>query len=263
MMARHVPLEGAQNFRDFGGYATEDGRQVKHGHLFRSGRLTALSEADHKTMEGIGIKLICDLRRTSESEGAPTSWRALPAPEMLHLPLLRDNDSEGIGSWQQAADLGRVRERMLDIYLSLVTQPHVAIQYGTLFKWLAAKASYPMLIHCSAGKDRTGVACALILGALGVSREDIIADYLLSEIHYDGERDLKRATGQALDLTSSASWTIEGLAPIFRVERAYLETALEAIEKNYGSARDFLIAAGGVLTTHLDALAEHLLERVG
>jgi protein-tyrosine phosphatase len=257
---RHIPLEGAQNFRDFGGYPAEDGRQVKGGHLFRSGRLDTLSTADHRIMEGIGVKFICDLRRNSEFKGAPTCWRALPAPTMLHLPLLQDNTSDGMSGWRQAAGSGQVRERMLEIYRSLITQPYAVAGYRALFERLASEQSYPLIIHCTAGKDRTGVACALILGALGVSREDVIADYLLSSIYYDGNKDLMRATGQALDLVA-AHGAGDTLAPIFRAERAYIEAALEAIDQNYGSTREFLIAKAGVQRAHLDAMVLNLLEQ--
>jgi protein-tyrosine phosphatase len=259
MRARHVPLEGAQNFRDFGGYATEDGRQVKGGHLFRSGRLDTLSAADHQVMEEIGVKLICDLRRGSEFEGAPISWCARPAPAILHVPLLQDNSTDGMSGWRQAAFSGQVRERMLEIYCSLVTDPSAVMGYRTLFARLASEESYPLVIHCTAGKDRTGVACALILGALGVSRQDVIADYLLSRIYYDGNKDLMRATGQALDLVA-AYGAGDTLAPIFHAEPAYLEAALGAIEEKYGSTREFLLMQAGVPRAHLDAMAANLLE---
>ena len=259
MRARHIPLEGAQNFRDFGGYQTDDGRQVKRGHLFRSGRLDTLSTADHRIMEEIGVKLICDLRRNSEFKSSPTRWNALPEPTIFHLPLLQDNTSDGMAGWREAAGSGQVRDRMLEIYRSLVTQPSAVSRYRELFECLAHQHSYPLIIHCTAGKDRTGVACALILGALGVSREDVIGDYLLSGIYYDGNKDLMRATGQALDLVA-AYGSGDVLAPIFLAERAYLEAALEAIEQKYGSTRTFLTAEAGVSRAHLDAMAVNLLE---
>jgi protein-tyrosine phosphatase len=260
MSERHIALEGAQNFRDFGGYQTAQGRRVKRGQLFRSGRLNTLSPRDHEIMETLGIQLICDLRRASELAQAPTVWQAAPAPEMLHLPLFGDDNFEGPSSWQQAADQGRVRERMLDVYARLVTLPHSVARYTTLFERLAGGTAFPVLLHCSAGKDRTGVACALILSALGVSREDVIADYLLTEIHYDGLKDIARLASQALDFGRGPGWSPEKLAPAFRVERAYIETALDAIEARHGSARAFLTKAAGVPHAQLDALAQHLLE---
>src|SRR5690242_19564337 len=105
---RHVPVDGASNFRDFGGYATAEGRQVQWGRLYRSDRLSELTAADHARLAPLGIRHVYDLRRASELEAAPTHWPGPDAPTLLHRPLFVDE--AGPSTFQRVADDAQARD---------------------------------------------------------------------------------------------------------------------------------------------------------
>jgi len=257
---RAIPLEGAMNFRDFGGYATAEGRRVKTHRLFRSGGLAGLTDADHAVLGAFDIKLICDLRRGSEKSHMPTRWCTEPAAELWHLPLFPDGSTSTLAGWSKIKTTEGVRDKMIDIYRALVTKPDIFEKYRILFERLAQADNYPVLVHCSAGKDRTGVVCALILSMLGVDRDTIMEDYLLTRHHYDSDHAWERLSTQVLDFSTENGWTKELLAPVFGVEEAYLNTSFGVIDKEYGTVDAFLADAVGLKPETIDALKVHLLD---
>lgn len=259
MSDRHIPLEGAMNFRDFGGYVTTGGRMVKARRLFRSGALGGLTEADHVVLKAFRIRLICDLRRESERQHAPTRWCAEPCAEEWHLPLFKDGES-ALASWAMIKTPEGVREKMIDTYRALVRAPGILQKYRTLFERLASTENCPVLVHCSAGKDRTGVVCALILSALGVDRDTVMEDFLLTTRYYDSEKAWARLTTQVLDLELARGWSKETLVPVFGVERAYLEASFDAIAEAHGSVEGFLMRGVGLAPSTLDEIRAHLLD---
>lgn len=263
-MTRHIPLEGASNFRDFGGYPTDDGRQVKWRTLYRSDRLSGLTPADYETLAEHGIRLVCDLRRHLELDRAPTRWLGEPTPELWHAPLFDDSVKPSILQVMSLdgdarKDPARVRELMIDIYRRMVTAPETLQRLREIFARLAAAENYPVLIHCSGGKDRTGVTCALLLSLLGVSRDDVMADYLLTQQYYQGLADLRLGGTQVIDKGMFDGWAPEALVPIYSVEEAYLDTALEIVDRDFGTVSAFLEQKVGVAPEQLLALRRHLL----
>ena len=178
--AQLLPLEGGLNFRDLGGYPSEDGRRIRWGQLFRSGTMHRLTDADYRHLETLGIKVVYDLRSTLERREAPTDWRAAPAEY-----LFRDyeNTSTALADLGEAATADAVRELMIRAYVRMPTTHRDA--YRELFARLV-KADVPLVFNCAAGKDRTGVAAALVLSALEVRRDIIVNDFTaLSETYVD------------------------------------------------------------------------------
>jgi protein-tyrosine phosphatase len=246
---RLLPLAGGNNFRDLGGYNTEDGRTVKWGALYRSGTMTDLTDEDYGFLRHLGIAVVCDLRSTDERHHEPTLWRAEPSPVRLE----RDYELD-MGEMMQVMSrpgigVQDVKNAFADFYRET---PFVfASQYRDMFARLLA-GEYPLAFNCSAGKDRTGVGAALLLTALGVDRETVIADYLLSNQYYR-----PRATqGGTDDATSRmlAALSEDVIAVLMGVDRQYIEATFSSIEQRHGSVEAFLEHELGVDDTALQTL---------
>lgn len=245
---RHVPLDGASNFRDFGGYPAGDGRAVKWGRLYRSDRLSELTAADRDRLAPLGIARVYDLRRNSEAMAAPTLW---PGAQVIRSALFED-EAGGPSTFARIAgdeaarhDAALSRAIMGEMYRRMVTEPGPLTVFRRVFEDLAEADAYPALFHCAGGKDRTGVTCALILGVLGVSREDVTADFMLTQRYYDSDEARKLRVAQIVAEAGLGFWSEEALAPVFGVEQAYIDTALDLVEAAGGTER-FLTQRVGV-----------------
>jgi protein-tyrosine phosphatase len=247
---RHLPLDGASNFRDFGGYAARDGRLVKWRRLFRSDRLSELTPEDHARLAPLGIRHVYDLRRDSEAAAAPTNWPGEAAPRLIRSPLF--NDEAGPNTFQRIAadeaarhDAAASRAMMSQMYARMVTEPGPLAIFRGVFERLAEDETYPVLFHCSGGKDRTGVTCALILLTLGVSRADVTADFMLTQGYYDSNPARQARITQIVAEAGIGHWSEEALVPIFSVEQAYIDTALDLLEEA-GGIEPFMTKRVGV-----------------
>ena len=263
---RHVPLVGASNFRDFGGYPTADGGQhVRWGRLYRSDRLSDLTEADFERLAHLGIRHVYDLRRASEVELAPTRWPGHGAPRLIPAPIFED-ESGGLSTFQRIVadasarhDVERSRAIMHQMYERMVTEAGPLAAMGGIFSMIAEPDAFPALFHCSGGKDRTGVVSALILLTLGVSREDVVADFMLTQRFYASDVNRAARVAQVVAESELGFWSEAALVPVFSVEPGYIETALEVIEAD-GGAEAFLEGRCGVAKTTFERLREALLE---
>ncbi len=256
-------LVGAQNFRDFGGYAAKDGATLKTGQLFRSARLSDLTDGDLSILQQISPRVIFDLRRDRESQLAPTRAEWGDAPKIVSAPLLHDeagpNTLERVLADPEAIlDAAKTREIMIGLYRDFVRLPTALAAYRVIFEALTEPSTYPMIVHCSGGKDRTGVVCALIQGILGVSRDDIISDFLLTR-EMVLEANIRARIPQAIDVSALGNWSVDALIPIFTVELAYIETFLDLIEKEHGSIEAFLTGPVGLSAQTLTDLESRLL----
>jgi protein-tyrosine phosphatase len=243
-------LPGAVNLRDFGGYATEDGRVVRRHLLYRSGSLAHLSDDGARAFAELGVSLICDLRRQEEKAEEPTPiFRH--SPRRLEVPIFP-------GSALRVHDEGdparmTLAER-IDFMVSInreLARDH-AEDYARMFDALLEQESGAFLVHCSAGKDRTGFACALILHALGVPEDTVLEDYLLTNSALDFEgyvlpRLLARYGHEAVP-DRDAVMALAGVRP------EYLRGAYEAIEAEFEGVEQYLERAIG-----LDAAARETL----
>ncbi len=245
LSSRLLSLEGGVNFRDLGGYATCDGRTVKWRKLYRSGMMTRLTQADAADLAARGIRAVVDFRTASEQQTEPNHWAL--AADLRYWS--RDHDetfgdlkamvAKGIDSAEQAHDVMRSGYRHLPV--------QQAEAYGEIFRMLAG-GEVPLVFHCTAGKDRTGGAAALILALLGVPRETIAADFHMTERAVD----LRKALGDGprkgyehfTRLDPAVSRVIGGAHP------DWILALLDAVEQRHGSvegyARDAGLSAGDV-----------------
>lgn len=220
---RLLPLKGAYNVRELGGYplsGSGEGRQVTWGLLYRSGDLHCLTDKDRSFLEGRNIKTIVDFRDCREKFSAPDGFISTVA-QTIDLPI-------DAGSIISLAEL-KTREDGEAVMCSLYEdiEEKAIPQYRTFFRVLSDPDNLPLLFHCSAGKDRTGIASALILAALGADTETIFEDYLLSAKYLMGKYDA--------DVDAAP-----GLEPLMSVRRSYLETAFRMIDARHGGMERFL-----------------------
>ena len=230
---RHVALEGAQNFRDLGGYTTEDGHTVRWGLLYRSDNLAHLTDADLHRLHELGIKLVCDFRSAEEKAEEPDRLPAESPPQVAELPIFDDSFSPAKFREKLASgELGDVdlRQTLTDANRLFATR--FASQYAAMFERITRPENLPSVVHCTAGKDRAGFAAAVTLRTLGVPEETVYEDFLLTN-HYTG-RKIER-TLWTIRLFSLFRADPEQVRTVLSVERGYLAAAFGEIEKQYGS----------------------------
>jgi protein-tyrosine phosphatase len=245
-----LPLEGGFNLRDMGGYATEDGRTVKRGVLFRSGVMSLLTEADEAHLASLGIATVCDLRRPGERRREPTRW-CEPAGVFY---WSRDySESSGVltelmrGAMPTA---DAVHQMMVDLYPEILVDHRLS--YRFLFERLAA-GHVPLLFNCSAGKDRTGVGAALILSVLGVPRDTIVEDYLLTNRFADFGRIMARGGDDYERYTKIDPAVIR---PLLAADASYLDAMFASLDRDHGGIDAYLAEIGvdGDVKTRLRGL---------
>jgi len=223
-LPRSVALSGASNFRDLGGYAGLDGRTVRWRRLFRSDHLAALTPEDTRALSGLGLARALDLRGTQER--AAQAY-ALPDVRYHALPIepVVAQRAQEMAATGQAMDAALARRLMHDTYRAFVADN--AAQFAALFEHLLQDDS-PLVFHCTAGKDRTGFAAALILRALGVPQDVVLHDYLLTNGLYRRPAVLQgSAPPEVLDV-------------IWRVQADFLQAAFDALEQEHGSLQRYL-----------------------
>jgi protein-tyrosine phosphatase len=237
---RRIVLEGAVNFRDVGGYATEDGRSVAWRRLFRSDGLSQLTEGDHAVIESLGLRTVIDLRSKSEVERGTFDTARVPL-DYRHVPILEEvPDAEAF-----ILAPGMLGAQYLDMAR---TSSH---RLGTVLGYLAADGALPAVVHCTAGKDRTGLVIALLLRLLGVPEETVVEDYAVS-----GEA-MVQLRAKLIDRYPEGRETIEAADELFSADPGNLVGLLAMIGEEYGTVEDYAAAAGagaGVVVALQDAL---------
>lgn len=227
--SRVLPLQGGRNFRDLGGYRTADGRTVKWGLLYRSGQMHDLTPADYATLQKLGIRTVCDFRDTRERTAEPTLWPAGQTPKVLSDDYALDMSSLKLPGDPSTWTHEQVVGAMTATYPKLLDQ--FRGQYRRMFAELLA-GDVPLAFHCTAGKDRTGVAAALLLTALGVPRATIVDDYLLSNQHMAPMP--AHPTGFWAKLSPEAARTFAG------VDRRYIDAVFAVTDRHPGGTMGYL-----------------------
>ncbi|WP_294204714.1 tyrosine-protein phosphatase [uncultured Sphingomonas sp.] len=226
---RVLPLQGGRNFRDLGGYRTADGRTVKWGLLYRSGQMHDLTPAEYVALQKRGIRTVCDFRDTRERTAEPTLWPAGQRPKVLSDDYALDMSAMNIPGDPASWTHEQVVTAMTATYPKLLDQFNG--QYRRMFAELLA-GDVPLAFHCTAGKDRTGVAAALLLSALGVPRATIVEDYLLSNQHMAPAP--AHPTGFWAKLSPQAARTFAG------VDRRYIDAVFAVTDRHPGGMMGYL-----------------------
>jgi len=250
---RIIPLPGCHNLRDLGGHATADGRTVRWRTLLRAGQMGPLADAELRRMLELRVAAICDLRSSSERLRHPTVWHA-----GLDLHYYSRDYENSLGELDALLKSGHftadaARRAMHGIYAQLPYEQ--APSYRELFRLLVHNR-VPLIFNCTAGKDRTGVAAALLLSALGVPRETVEADYAMSNLAVEGLIALSAGDPRQ----TSDHPRDDGYAPLLRAEPEYLDTAFRAIDRRSGGLAGYMEAELGLSRADIDQLRDLLLE---
>ncbi len=256
---RRVPLEGALNFRDLGGYRTQDGRHVRWGLVYRSNHLANLTTADYRQLNDLGIRLICDLRTTGERQRSPTVWQGGVAPEIVTASILKETDVVlSPDRLKELTTASRAGNALSDTYSRMVTESPE--QYGLVLRRLA-RGPLPAVTHCTAGKDRTGVFAALLLTILGVPRDVVVQDYMLTGEYMLTEPAMRQASVDWQKLTGSTEPVSKDmLRSLYTMHEDALTGTFATIDRTFGSF-DVFVRDGLKLTpTEVAMLRLRLLE---
>jgi protein-tyrosine phosphatase len=250
---RVIALQGQSNFRDLGGYATQDGRHVKWRMIFRSGELSHLSAADYDRIAALGVRTVYDLRDQGERAAQPTVWRAGP---VLALASAKPDTVSGAMTAlsDPAVDATRARAALADFYGQM---PRLyAPEYRVIFHELLA-GNAPLLLHCTAGKDRSGLASALILTALGVPRATVVQDYELTDQLL---KPLLASPPKTEFMRRFQSLPADVQHAMMSADPAYIEAAYAAMEREYGSVDNYLGKELGIGRRQIQRLRALYLE---
>jgi protein-tyrosine phosphatase len=242
-----VPLKGGSNFRDLGGYRTADGRTVRRRAVFRSAHLGTLTNEDRAALSKLGVRTIVDLRGVNEAAETPHLIDGVDCRIVgAHIePQLGDRIRNAV------ADGTATPHFMMDLFTDHYREypRRCAPGFRTLFATLSDGTHRPLVFHCTAGKDRTGFASALLLTLLGVSWETVMEDYLRTNELWTGH------IGRHPELD------IDTRAAIIEARTPYLEAAFEVVRADFGSPEAFAEKALGLDAAARERLKADLLER--
>lgn len=244
MNTRTIP----SNFRDLGGHATANGTAVIPGRIFRSSQLADIPEESVRWLEGLGIRFVYDFRTGAERERSPDV--PMPGVQSVWLDVLSD-DSGSIAAMMQfvlhdprkfGQDMApdKVQTLYRTIYGNLVSLSSACKAYGAFFSSLLKDPGLPRVFHCTAGKDRTGWAAAMLLLLLGVHRDDILADYLASN------EQLLQGYSSIMETFVAAGGDRAVVENLLLVRPEYLEAGFASLKRTYGNISDYFSRGLGI-----------------
>jgi protein-tyrosine phosphatase len=250
---RLVPLEGARNFRDLGGYPTGDGGRTRWGRVFRSDGLHALTVEDVAALGRLGLRVVYDLRhdveRTKQPSVLPEAARSVvlaiggeSTENREIMERILDGEYEEMDAGFMAAAYQQMAERDATTFVRLLTG-------------LTDPEGVPALFHCTAGKDRTGMTAALLLSALGVDEATVLDDYELTERYWTAER-----VASLRPRFEAAGVDIERFGGLFGAPRSAMAATLSALHERHGTVERYLVEAGGMEPEALDELRRLLVQ---
>ena len=263
---RHIVLDGQPNFRDLGGYKTVDGKTVKWGQVYRSGRLPKLTDEDVMRIDSLGIKTVVNFLTQTEIE-AKGEGRLPKGTNEIFLPIDTEEGTEGLAKEiLRAGETGDFSNIPVEInpaiHRLLINKANK--EYAQLLREVLDSSNRPMVFHCSHGIHRTGTASALLLSILGVPWETIREDYLLSNLYRREEVDHRLVqlrnlsaknqgiTPEEVDMTNTNAFYI--------LEAEYIDAALDEAVKNYGSMDNYIKEGLGLTDEEIQKLKDELLE---
>lgn len=267
---RLLPMSVTANFRDYGGQLTADGRQVVWGKLFRTGHMGEMSDADKQVLQQLNIQAICDFRRADEMARQPSQLPEGLVPTAISISpgsatdLFSALNNEYVND--DHIDETIIDNFMQDINCDLVISHQAS--YRKMFDTLIANANSSSIIHCSAGKDRTGFGGLLMLSALGVNAECIMEDYLRTNEYVDIAKEVERwavsyyAASESKGLDDKHKGKVKSpfnrkaIAIILRVKASYLQAAMDTIDSRYGGVDRYLREEIGLTEGELGLLRD-------
>ncbi len=263
-MSHLLTFETLHNTRDLGGMLTADGRKIRSGKLIRSGRLSDLSDNDREELAGI-LDIVVDFRDEAERLEHPDT--ELEGVTYIHLPLLeelaagvtRDERSEHEMLAKTVNSPENAMKMICNIYSGFVMREYVVSQYRKFLQILLENHDKAVLWHCSGGKDRAGIGAALVEEILGVSRKDVIADYMETNDYISKGMDLmmQDVTQKVPEGTKVSR---EALEYLYFAKQEYIDTYYQAVEQSYGDFLTFLSEGMQLTEGDISRLREMYLE---
>lgn len=241
---RHIPIAGAHNIRDLGGYRCANGAVVPWRRFIRADSLHRVDEGGIEALLREGLRTVIDLRSPSEVAEAPNPLRHSETLEYLNLPVFDELAPAALGQGDQAHP-----DPLLNFYLTALHTRQSA--FRDIFAAIAAAQDGTIIFNCTAGKDRTGLIAALLLETAGVARADVIADYVLTEAL------IPDLVAEFLELSRQRGGDVEAYAKMLQSPPETMAAALASLDESYGGARAYLRHAG-----LSDADLERLLDRL-
>lgn len=260
MHDRLVDFERILNFRDFGGWEAEDGARIARGKLFRSAAFNDATDADIARLDAMGIQFLVDLRRPEERSFEPNRW-----PGEKCRSIFNDEGVAGVSLpphlvalMQSDLTPSATRDYMTRLYREIPFDPRLIRLYRDWFAELGQGGAG--VIHCAAGKDRTGIGCALTLIALGVDEEAVFADYEFTNAAVDLEKRMPKIQAR-MEERLARKLDPEALKPMLGVEIDYLRATISEIEARSGSVVAYLADVLGIGPAERARLRQSLSER--
>ena len=243
---RHFAFEGCFNFRDIGGYPTKEGKKIKKGIYFRTGRQDRMSEKDLAELKNLKISTQIDLRKPEEILDQGKGPLENMGADYINIPIIPDGGSDQLS--RLVGDTGISGKRYLG-YLEFGPESWLKI-----FEILANKDSLPVVLHCTAGKDRTGVSTAFLLSVLGVDRDLIEADYKLTNLDTERQADFIENSGGFPEGVDREAMILAAGVP----EDA-MKVFLDGVESRWGSVLGYLEEIG-ITKNQMSAIRDNFLE---
>jgi protein-tyrosine phosphatase len=258
-----IPIPGTSNVRDLGGYPAGGGRLIARRRLYRSEALAhpgasglcAVWDAAYAAhYEALGVRTVIDLRSAAEAERIPSAWAAATGADIIVMPIAEGGEGADT-NYVRLIQTGQITRFGADDLARFYrdTLDRRAGVFAAAVGVLASAARLPVLVHCSAGKDRTGIFTALVLEVLGTPRPVVVRDYAMTEVFRPN-----RAAAYA-GLVAAAGVHLDDVRPLFETPSTAMEATLAYLDERYGGAAAYLTGAGGLAPADLEQIHGNLV----
>jgi protein-tyrosine phosphatase len=259
---RRLNFEGVNNLRDLGGYRTQDGRQVQWGKLYRSANFAQATHFDLENLAQLRLSSLVDLRSAAEKEEEPNRLPESPPFAVIEIPILDEGNRalfEEVSARVESGDFEGFDPDQVMIEANRQFASHFTGEFSQLMHTVLEADGAPVLWHCTAGKDRTGLAAAVLLRILGVPQETVVEDYMASL-----EPALASRRNQMLMLRLfKGKEAAEKIEVMLGVREAWLQAAFEQIDITWGSFDNYVREGLKLDEADVKRLRDNLLQAAG